>query len=457
MPNFKKLAKTYERNAVIALQELVHRKSVYDATTISDGAPFGAGVKSALDYVAQLGREYGFEVDTCKGYCTELSFGSEGPLIGIYAHSDVVPVSGQWRSGPFDAKIEGEGKDAKMIGRGTSDDKGPLIAALYAMKLLKDNNLINGFRVRLVTGGDEERGSGCLEHYFHALKKPASDYGFTPDADFPLIYAEKGIVRGTLSRKINLDPIIAIDGGVVSNAVCDRIVITIKKDKKFEEHFKSAKIDGSVSDLGEIMFVTYKGKSAHGSMPHMGVNAAAIAFADLGEFYENPFLLQLAKVIGDANGVSFGGNQVSPELGDCTYNYGIFSYDSKENLSISLDFRFGESAKPEECIKLLEKAVQMGIEINSKSKLLLFDKKSPLVATLMKSYKRMTHRFFDKPIAIGGGTYAKEAENCVAYGSAFREHPGDIHSPNEYIYLDDLYKQIAIYADAIYSLGQLKK
>ena len=99
----------------------------------------------------------------------------------------------------------------------------------------------------------------------------------------------------------------------------------------------------------------------------------------------------------------------------------------------------------------------MGIEDRSSLDVLLFDKKSPLVSTLMKSYKRMTLRLFDKPMAIGGGTYAKEAKNCVAYGSAFKEHPGDIHSPNEYIYLEDLYKQIAIYADAIYSLGQLKK
>lgn len=458
MPNFKKIAKNYERNALLALQEFVHKRSVYDATTIGPNAPYGAGVKSALDYVAKLGKDYGFAVDTCEGYCTELSFGDDnGPLIGIYAHSDVVPVSGTWRSGPFDAKIEGEGKDAKMIGRGTSDDKGPLIAALFAMKLLKDNELIKGYKVRLVSGGDEERGSSCLAHYFHKLNKPDCDYGFTPDADFPLIYAEKGIFHGLLKRNIDLAPIINIDGGVVSNAVCDRIMITLPKDPKFIAHFKEEKFDGDVNDLGEIMFVTYKGKSAHGSMPQMGINAAAIAFMDLGIFYKNEFLANLGKVIKEPNGACFGGNMPSPELGDCTYNYGLIKYDSKHELSVSLDFRYGESAKPEELVKKLEAAVQMSLVETSNLDVLLYDKKSPLVSTLMKSYKRMTLHLFDKPMAIGGGTYAKEAKNCVAYGSAFKEHPGDIHSPNEYIYLDDLYKQIAIYADAIYSLGQLKK
>ena len=460
MPNFKKLATPYHHNALLALQELVHRHSVYDPTTIGPGAPFGTGVKSALDYVAELGEGYGFEVDRCQGYCTELSFGNEGPLIGIYAHSDVVPVSGTWRSGPFEAKIEGEGKQAMMIGRGTSDDKGPLIAALFAMKLLKDNNLINGFRVRLVTGGDEERGSGCLHHYFHVLNKPASDYGFTPDADFPLIYAEKAIIRAELTKKIDLSPIIAIDGGVVSNAVCDRVVVTLKKDTKFIEYLKNGPVSfsvGDISDLGEVMLITFKGKSAHASNPSAGQNAILFAFLAIAEFYKIDFLKNLCLAIANPNGRDFGGNMTSPELGECTYNYGIISYDGKGLLKISLDFRYGEAAKPEECLKMLQDFVNMDLEVLSKSPMLLFDKKSPLISTLMKSYKRMTHRFFDKPIAIGGGTYAKEALNCVAYGSAFPEHPGDIHSPNEYIYLEDFYKQIAIYADAIYSLGKIKK
>ena len=105
----------------------------------------------------------------------------------------------------------------------------------------------------------------------------------------------------------------------------------------------------------------------------------------------------------------------------------------------------------------LSQATGLSVKVESVAPILLFDKKSPLVSTLMKSYRRMTMRLFDKPMAIGGGTYAKEAKNCVAYGSAFPKHPGDIHSPNEYIYIDDFLAQIAIYADAIYSLGNLKK
>lgn len=458
MPNFKKLSKGYEKEALSVLADLVKKQSVYDASSVSENAPFGKGVQSALSFLALKGKDYGFKVDTCKGYCTELSFGEgEGPEIGIYAHADVVPATGKWDYPPFSAKIVGEGKEAKMISRGTSDDKGPLAAALMACKLLKDNGFIKGFKVRLVAGGDEERGSSCLQSYFGKLGKKPTDYGFTPDADFPLIYGEKGIVRAVCTKLVDLSPIIAMSGGSVSNAVCDSFVVTLPKDKKLEDALKgNASVD--VSAAGEILILTFKGKSAHGSTPEKGVNAALLAFDFLGSFYKIPFLKRLSDLLKDPTGKLFHGDCRSDIFGESTWNFGILNYESNKHVfSSSIDYRFGENADPKKALENFEDATETTVNVLSEDGVLLFDQKSPLVSTLMKSYKRMTWKFFDKPFAIGGGTYAKEAKNCVAYGSAFKEHPGDIHSPNEYIYLEDLYKQIAIYADAIYSLGQLKK
>ena len=458
MPNFKKLSKGYEKEALNVLTEFVKKKSVYDAESAGPGAPFGAGVKSALDFLAKKGKDYGFKVDACEGYCTEISYGEgDGPEIGIYAHSDVVPASGKWDFPPFSGKVVGEGKEAKMVSRGASDDKGPLVAALMAIKLLKDNGFIKGFKVRLVSGGDEERGSSCLKAYFDKLGKKATDYGFTPDADFPLIYGEKGIVRGMFSKMIDLSPIIAMSGGTVSNAVCDSFLVTLPKDKKLEEAVKGNK-DIDLSSVGDIEILTFKGKAAHGSSPEQGDNAALKAFDYLGSFYKIAFLKKLADTLRDYSGKSFGGDSHSDIFGDSTWNYGVVNYDGNRHLLTStIDYRFGETADSKKAIANFEKATETNVNVLSEDAYLLFDKKSPLVSTLMKSYKRTTLRLFDKPFAIGGGTYAKEAKNCVAYGSAFKNHPGNIHSPNEYIYLDDLYKQIAIYADAIYSLGQLKK
>ena len=459
-PNFKKLSKNYEELGIKALRALIGKPSVYDAKTKAEGAPYGAGVKAALDFVAKLGREYGFTVDTCDGYATEISFGEgEGPLVGIYAHADVVPVSGKWDHKPFAADIVGEGKDMQIIGRGASDDKGPLVASLMALKMLKDNGLIKGFRVRLVAGGDEERGSSCLHHYFNVLNKPHCDYGFTPDAEFPLIYAEKGIHHAKASAKLALGPIIAMDGGVVGNAVCDKIVVTVPSDKSLKDKLAAMGLKVDVSEVGTITILTFFGKSAHGSVPQAGVNAAALAFKALGEIYKVETLNKLASIIADPYGKAFGGDAMSPgfgENGNSSWNYGIVSYKDGV-LSLSIDYRYGEAVKPEEGLAAFEKATGLKVEVGGVSPLLYFDRKSPLISTLMASYRRTTFRLFDKPMAIGGGTYAKEAKNCVAYGATWLGREGNIHSPNEYLYVEDFKKMIPILADAIYSLGQLKK
>lgn len=457
MPNFKKLARNYEKNAILTLQELVKIDSTFDPKTVSPNTPYGKGVDRALDALLKLSKEHGFKVEKTLNRCAEVSFGEQGPLVGVYAHLDVVPASGKWDYPPFGAKIEGEGKERKLYGRGASDDKGPLVAAYYAIKLLKDAGLIDGYRVRLVAGGDEERGSSCLESYFAEGKKEQADYGFTPDADFPLIYAEKAIIHGYLEKKVDLSPIVAIEGGSALNAVCDKVYVTLPKSDRLKKMFEADKTLGDYSEAGDIAIACFKGKSAHASTPELGVSAASKAFLALGEALDKPLLSKLGLLCGCHDGSLWGAASCSKELGKGTYCFGVIKYDSRQNLSISVDYRYGEGVDGETSTKKLADYAGMDFKSSSKTDCLLFDKKSPLVSTLMKSYRHMTHRYFDKPLAIGGGTYAKEAKNTVAYGSAFKGHPGDIHAPNEYIYISDFLAQIAIYADAIYRLGQLKE
>ena len=454
MPNFKKLSKVYEKDALVALEQFVRIPSVYDPSSKNAGQPYGAKVKEALDYLAKLATDFGFKVDKVDGYCTEISVGEKGPLVGVYGHSDVVPATGSWTNPPFSAIL----KDGRVFGRGTADDKGPLIAAFYGLKLLKDNGLIDGYRVKLVSGGDEERGSSCLKYYFDEHHGETPDFGFTPDADYPLIYAEKGIRNYQASRILDLSPIIAMNGGVVTNAVCDSLTVSLKEDKKFEQYLKDNKIACDFSPMEGLTIVRFKGVSAHGSTPEKGVSAILLAFKVLGEYYHLEALSLLGKVLADPSGKSFDGYNHSIELGDTTYNYGILSYESnKKTLLLSVDFRYGENAEPDLLIANLEKASKLACTKLGEAQPLLYDKKSALVSTLMKVYKQETFRLFDKPLAIGGGTYAKEAKNTVAFGASFKEHPGNMHSPDEYIYVDDFLKDIAIYAHAIYALGHLKK
>ena len=451
MPNFKKLAKGYEKDAVLALQKFIRIPSVYDEHTIKEGQPFGENVKKALDYFAKIGKDYGFKVTNVDGYAVELEIGDENaPLIGIYGHSDVVPVSGKWDNPPFSATL----KDGEIYGRGSFDDKGPLMASLYATKLLKDNGLLKGYRVKIVSGGDEERGSSCLKYYFEKFHGEAPKYGFTPDANWPLIYAEKGITHGFLTKKIDLSPIVAMDGGTVTNAVCDSLLVTLLPDEKFAKYLKESKIACDINSTKEILIVRFIGKTAHGSTPELGLSAAKIAFETIGKFYKNEFLSKLASAF-DNNGKIFNGYSNSTELGESTFNFGVIKY-MNGNLSVSVDYRYGENAKPEDATKNLSSFVNMEFVTNSVAPYLLYDKKSPLVSTLMKAFKAETLQFFAKPIAIGGGTYAKEAPNTVAFGAEWPKRPGGMHSPNEHMNVKDYIQDIAIYARAIYMLGNLK-
>lgn len=447
--NYRKIASKYRKEALLAIQKWIQCASPYDEATVKKDAPYGEGVRKSLRYFGELGRKNGFAVDWCDGYCTELSFGDKGPLIGIYGHGDVVPAGDGWKHKPYAGTYE----DGVIYGRGATDDKGPMIAAFYATKALKDLGLIDGFRVKIVCGGDEERGSSCLKHYFKEHKGEVPSFGFTPDSDWPLIYGEKGMRGYELTLPLDLSPIVAMEGGSVPNAVCDSLLVTMAKNPSLERKLASSGI--SYDDLGNevLTMIRFKGKSAHGSTPEFGTNAAGIAFRFLGEALGKKELRNLGEIILSPDGASWGGAHSSKELGKATYNYGVVRYDGKA-LSVSLDFRFGEECDPDALIRTLKEKSGMEAKPLSEHHHLLFDKKSPLVKTLLSAYRMEARDYFAKPLAIGGGTYAKEAPNTVAFGACFKGRDGNMHGAEEYILEKDLLLDIAIYMRAILALGK---
>jgi succinyl-diaminopimelate desuccinylase len=151
-----------------------------------------------------------------------------------------------------------------------------------------------------------------------------------------LIYAEKGIRNYTATRISTFRPIIAMDGGVVTNAVCDSVTVSLKEDKKFESYLKENKIDCDFSPMEGLSVIRFKGVAAHGSTPEKGKSAVLLAFKVLRRILSFEALSLLAKVLADPNGKSFDGYNHSNELGDTTYNYGIVNYESnKKTLSLS--------------------------------------------------------------------------------------------------------------------------
>lgn len=452
--DFKKLVKPYKDESISNLQKWIRIDSVYDKSTSSEEKPFGQGVYDALEFIAQLAEKEGFNVDRCDNYCTEISFG-EGELIAIYAHADVVPVTGKWNYDPFGAEIV----DEIMYGRGTSDDKGPALAAFYALKALKENNLIDGYKVSLVIGGNEESGSQCLEHYFHKLNKPYPKYGFTPDGDFPLIYGEKGITGYIHTLETELPNVISIKGGVAVNSVIDEVNCVLKHDYKLskacEKFFSLVNIRYQYlpgTDYDEL--VVY-GKSSHGSLPQLGVNAALHLLRFLGWFYNDLDISEIANWYLEPTGKMFNCHYHGEYLLDTTYNVGLVNFEQNK-LTLVINFRYPENCDPRIVEQTMNELGLGQVKFFGYGEPLLVDPNSEMIKTLYKIYQEETGDYQTPIMTIGGGTYARESKNTIAFGSHFPGREDNIHSPNEKIHLDDYLSSQSIYARAIYELGKLK-
>lgn len=438
------------QEALENLSKWIQINSVDDSDHSSQGKPFGEGVYQALQFIANLAKKEGFEVDECDGYCTEIKLGNGPKLISLYAHSDVVPVSGDWIHPPFSGTIDGD----VMYGRGTSDDKGPAMASFYALKYLKENVDLGEYQVRLVIGGNEEKGGKCLEHYFHVLHRPNPDFGFTPDGDFPLIYGEKGISNYKSEIDVDLYPLLAFNAGVVINSVPDVAKATLILDKNFEQALKESKLPYDISYAKDKMEVTLFGKASHGSLPQDGINAGLELLKIIARVYNNDFLKVLTEAYNDPFGKNLDLYFETPLLHNSTYNVGLISYEN-QRFSMQVNFRYPENVEIEKVIISLNKKLPLKTTLISESKYLLFDPNSPMVQTLLKAYQDVTGDYKSEIMTIGGGTYAKECQNTIAFGSAFPGRNDKIHDANESIHLEDFEKSISIYATAIMYLAKL--
>jgi len=443
--NYKKLVEKYNDEMIETLKEFCSIPSEYSSQTKTKEMPFGKSVDDALKFVGKLGEKEGFAVDYCDGYATELTIGEGDKMIGIFAHADVVPATGDWENPPYEPVI----KDGKFFARGSSDDKGPFVATFYAAKALKEAGLLKGYRLRFVVGGDEERGSGCLHHYFEELHKENPTYGFTPDSDFPVICGEKNITDFFPELEVAIPNVKSISGGKMTNAVCDKVIVKLEDASKFAQYLEENKINFLVNG-NEITFI---GQSCHGSTPAEGINAALIALKCLGDFYHVESISKIGNDLLDTTGAKFGCFTKGKILGESTYCVGKINYENNK-LVFSVNFRYGESTNLDEIIQTFNQHFGTKCEKGGVSKMLLFEPKCKLIKALLKAYRKETG---DRSPALttGGGTYAKHAENTVAFGALFPGRVSTMHEPNEYMPIDDIKLSAVIYARAIDYLGKL--
>ena len=453
--DYKNIARENLDLLVQQLCDWVKIDSVYDEKTIREKMPFGVGVNLALEYIAVLAEQEGFNVDRCDGYCTEISIGEGEDIIMIMGHADVVPTGENWQYDPF----LGEVVDGNVYGRGSQDDKGPTMASFHALRILKNMNLLNpNKKYVLVVGGNEERGSNCLKYYFNTLKKPHPKYGFTPDADFPLVYGEKGIMTYEFSGVKESKVIKLIEGGIVSNAVVGnaKAVLngSIDLQTKLDDFVGKYGLSGKVEINNNETTIYVNGKIAHAAMPNLGKNALSYLLMFLNENIEDEVVSHFAPLFSDYYGESMGINVDGEKMGKLTMNLGLGKYEDSK-YSFTINIRYPIDTTGEYVLNILNSRVLNEGVLISDSKPLYVDPNSPFIKTLLKAYQDITEDYDSKPMTIGGGTYARNTINSVAFGMCFPYEEELAHQVNEVLSLYSLEKGLAIYLEAIHLLGDL--
>lgn len=400
-----------------------------------EGMPFGKGVNDALQHALKLADKMGFRtanIDNMAGYA---EYGEGDEMIAVLGHLDIVPVGDDWTHNPW-GEIAGD----RIYGRGTLDDKGPVIGALYALDAVRKLAGPLSRRIRLIFGTNEETGSRDMVRYNQTEETPVM--GFTPDADYPVIFSEKGIARISLEKKL-------LDGSLISAAAGK--AVNIVPD--------TAQLSFADEDA-KIQVLEAEGISAHGSTPQLGKNAISSLMqkaADRGATGElREFVDFYNKHIAyETDGASLGLACYTEKFGDTTVNAGLLE-GGGEHIRVTLDCRYpaGEDFEAK-AAALCEKAAECGIEAGLKSNVqpLYIPEDSRLVQTLQEVYREQTGQICE-PVVIGGGTYAKAVKNIVAFGPVFPGQENVIHQKDEYISIEHLMKNIEIMAHAMYRLAK---
>lgn len=442
------------------LEDVVRIVRIQSVRTEAKGEmPFGEGPAKALDYCVKLAHSLGLKAKNVDGYAAHIEYGEGDGLIGILAHCDVVPAGEGWTKPPF----SGEVVDGRIYGRGTSDDKGAVVGAIYCLKALKDLNIMPNRRIRVIIGASEECGMEDMEYYFAHEEMP--DAAFSPDGEYPVCNREKGIMHISFECKHDGDKVSELKAGSVANIVPVSAEAAIKNSnaQAIEKAAKSLETNGvriAVMSADDSVTLRCFGKSAHASTPEEGVNAAAwllrLLCSTIGSGAGT-----LAKFLDETVGVESDGTEMGvacsdKESGALTLNLGILSLKQDVDKAV-IDIRYPVTMKGSDIYsKIKAKAEEYGVhaELISDSEPLFVPEDSDLVKKLKHAFETATGRK-GETYSTGGGSYARELKNRgVAFGAALKPLSYyNIHGADEFLEIDEFMKHCGICLQAVYELS----
>ena len=447
--------------------ELVNIPTVF-AEDGDSGQPFGKEVDRGLKWILDRAASMGMKTKNYDGYAGEITVG-EGPfMIGVLAHEDVVAAGEGWDTEPFDAVV----KDGAIYGRGTGDDKGPLVSSLYAMKYLMDEGKIPADScLRMIVGTNEEESWGGINYYIGQADQ-LPDYSIVPDGYFPLIFCEKGLIDFDLIIPFTVDESAEIKvqglyGGSGRNVVAGKAGCLLLCPPEQTEGIAAAlnAFDGitAKADGGQIQ-VTAQGRSTHAMSPEKGVNAVSLlikALADLKRTLSlDDFVDKYEAYIGmDYNAGKFGCGFEDQLSGKTTFNVGTMRCEDDQIL-LEVNLRYPASMAKETIVGAIQKTCDAAGFIYAEKDYLPpvhTEPDSDFVVKLMEVYQRVTGDREHDAFAIGGATYARAIPKAAAFGPLFPYEEELAHEANEFLSIDSLDKMTWIYAEGLEALLGMKE
>ncbi len=434
------------------LDELLRIRSVYSEDPQK--------CKEALYWMLQKAESFGLVTKNIDDKAGHVELGQGGKLCATLTHLDVVPAGENWDCEPFALTI----KDGKLLGRGVADDKGCALVTLYCLRILKECGIEGKNTVRAIFGTDEEVGMTDVVAYF--AKEDMPDMSFTPDSNYGICAAEKGILQLEISSKHqNYGLLTEFKGGTATNAVPDKAYVLLNCTENDDNQLM--RLADAREDEGEYEFmytidglkIVHKGKAAHACEPHLGKNA----ILELTDLLVSNFSLEaLGNLINfvstriklESDGNSLGMKMRDSQSGELTLTLSTINID-EECAKATIDIRYPVTFGGKELIRRVKKAAEqenVDVKILSHTLPLCLDDTKPIIPILKDSYKEVMG---EDPLmySTGGGTYARKlGSNGVAFGPVFPGEDARLHNSNEGISEESFWKHAQICLEAMYRM-----
>lgn len=454
---FRALIEGYQEELVRNLQGLIRIPSVY--CDDGSGYPYGRPVQDSLAYMLDLAQELGFSaghMDHQVGYC---EYGEGEEMVAVLGHLDVVPAGEGWSVPPYEGLV----RDGRIYGRGAMDDKGPTIAALYALRAIAESGLPLRRRIRILFGLNEETGSADMKYYReHGGEIPVM--GVTPDGEYPVINGEKGLITEIYVCSFRQEGplrLLEMRGGTAHNIVPDYAMARFACSPEMAETIcAEAAPEIACTRTEEGVKIEAFGVSAHGGTPQEGVNANGRLVQFLKRLPLEGRLAAAIRFLAEKLGMEYDGASLGIAMADevsgaLTNNFGVLLGD-ESSIEVRLNYRYPVTKRFELCGPQVQAAFEAAGFCRTAAthkNCLYMAEDSGLVRRLMKVYRDCTGDAVSRPKSIGGGTYAKMLPNVLAFGPIF---PGDEvreHKPDEFMEISRLLDNANILAEAMYAMA----